>query len=77
MIDLWSTYSVTDLWEFWSTFKWLSVLWKPSLLDNSKLTEAVKTQMEGREFERMLNIISVDLSTGDIIVFDETTPVEK
>ena len=25
----------------------------------------------------MLNIISVDLNTGDVIIFDETTPIEK
>jgi predicted acylesterase/phospholipase RssA len=24
----------------------------------------------------MLNIISVDLNTGDVIIFDETTPIE-
>ena len=25
----------------------------------------------------MVNILSVDLNTGDVIIFDETTPVEK
>ena len=25
----------------------------------------------------MVNVLSVDLNTGDIIIFDETTPVEK
>ena len=26
---------------------------------------------------KMVNIISVDLNTGDVVIFDETTPVEK
>jgi hypothetical protein len=37
----------------------------------------VKDKMEGRSFKKMLNIISVDLNTGDVIIFDETTPIEK
>ena len=37
----------------------------------------VEKVMDGRQFKKMLNIISVDLNTGDVIIFDETTPVEK
>jgi predicted acylesterase/phospholipase RssA len=33
--------------------------------------------MEGRSFKKMLNILAVDLNTGDVIIFDETTPIDK
>jgi len=55
----------------------LALLWKPSAVDNSNLVEAIYKEMLGRSFQKMLNIVSVDLSTGDVIIFDETTPTDK
>jgi predicted acylesterase/phospholipase RssA len=53
------------------------MLWKSSAVDNHALYEMVGELMEGRRFKKMLNIISVDLNSGDVIIFDETTPIEK
>lgn len=71
---LWNTYSVENMWSSWETFGWLAMLWKPAMVDNTQLIEAIKSEMLGRTFQKMLNIISVDLNTGDVIIFDETTP---
>jgi predicted acylesterase/phospholipase RssA len=66
-----------DFWEEWPVFGWFALLWKSSAIDNSKLYKMVLDKMKGRSFKKMLNILSVDLNTGDIVIFDETTPVEK
>jgi predicted acylesterase/phospholipase RssA len=77
LVNLWETNGITDLWSNWPVFGWFAMLWQPSLVDNTKLYDMLHTKMEGRSFQKMLNIISVDLNTGDVIVFDETTPIEK
>ena len=50
LLELWNTYSVESLWSTWETFGWLAMLWKPSLVDNTQLIDAIKSTMVGRTF---------------------------
>ena len=77
LVKLWQSYGITDLWDTWPIFGYFAMIWKQSVLDNQKLLEMVKKEMNGRSFKKMLNLISVDLNTGDVVIFDESTPIEK
>lgn len=48
MDKMWRTYAVEDLWEPWKGFGWLAMLWKPGMVDNSKMLNTMYKMMEGK-----------------------------
>ena len=75
MAEFWKTTGADSLWNYWPGY--IQGLWRSSLFDNTGMREFAERVMEGREFQRSVVVQSVDLSTGEVIVFDETTPRNK
>lgn len=65
-----------DMWTFWPGFGVFSGLWKASFLDNSPLLGLIESETKGRKFSRKVAFQSVDMSTGKVVIFDETIPDE-
>ena len=61
----------------WPTFGFLAGLWKPSLTNNENLQHIFEEYFIGRELKRSLIIRAVDLITGDLVIYDEETPMDK
>ena len=76
LYELWSNYAASDLWDYWPMYI-EGLLWKNALFDSTGIHNMTRDVMEGREFQRSLIVQSVDLSTGEVVVFDETTPKNK
>ena len=47
------------------------------MVDNTHMADAIGALVDGQHFKRMIAIQSVDLNTGEIVIFDETTPIEQ
>lgn len=47
------------------------------MVDNGPMADAIGALVDGNHFKRMIAIQSVDLNTGEIVIFDETTPTDQ
>mmetsp|Transcript_1259 Transcript_1259/g.1485 ORF Transcript_1259/g.1485 Transcript_1259/m.1485 type:complete len:262 (+) Transcript_1259:46-831(+) len=74
--QLWLDHPVTDFWENWPILGPVDSLWKPSLLDNTKMKSFVTDTMGPRKLKRGFVVKAVDMKRGGITVFDETMPHE-
>ena len=74
---LWLSIPVKDFWDWWPTLGPLEAIWRPSLLDNHKMKDKIHEIMKNQKLYRNLTIQAVDLSTGQVIIFDETTPMDE
>ena len=74
---LWLSIPVKDFWYWWPTLGPLEAIWRPSLLDNHKMKDKIHEIMKNQKLYRNLTIQAVDLSTGQVIIFDETTPMDE
>ena len=77
MYEVWQTNPANTMWENWPTLGPVEGLWRSSLVDNTHLADAIGSLVDGNHFKRMIAIQSVDLNTGDIVIFDETTPTDQ
>lgn len=75
MYDVWLSNPANEMWENWSVLGPVEGLWRSSFLDNTKLANAIGKIVDGKPFKRMIALQSVDLDTGEIVIFDETTPL--
>ena len=75
MYESWLSNPASEMWENWSILGPVEGLWRSSFLDNTKLANAIGKVVDGKPFKRMIAIQSVDLDTGEIVIFDETTPL--
>ena len=71
---LWMKLPAKDTWENWPFLGPLEAIYRPSALDNSIMSTIVRKVLAGREFQRQIALLAVDLDTGEIVIFDETTP---
>lgn len=72
--ELWSVLPASAVWNNWPYMGPVEIFWRPSLLDNTPAYNIFKQVLGGRKFERQIALLSVDMNTGEIIIFDETTP---
>ena len=84
LYELWLANPVTTIWQNWPWLGPFEGLIRSSVLDNSpflallqKAQENVEERQGSTGFKRGLAIQSVDLDTGEIVIFDETTPRDK
>jgi predicted acylesterase/phospholipase RssA len=64
-----------DYWEYWP-YKLIAPFRKSSMVDNSKFVDMVNTKLADRPFMRKFSWQSVDIQTGQVVIFDESTPME-
>ena len=76
MEKLWLSLPVKDFWDWWPILGPLEALWRPSVLDNTKMRDKMHELLDGVAYHRSLTVSAVDLNTGRVVVFDETTPPE-
>ena len=77
MTDIWATHAAIGFWEKWPLYI-EGLLWKNSFFDNTRMRNyAEEIFGSENEFKRMFVVQSVDLATGEVLVFDETTPADK
>lgn len=62
------------MWKFWPGFGVFAGMWKSSLLDNSPLLSLIDSETTGKSFARKIAFQSVDMSTGKVVIFDESIP---
>jgi len=74
---LWLSLPVKEFWDWWPTLGPLEALWRPSFLDNHKMKDKIHEIMKNQKLYRNLTIQAVDLNTGQVIIFDETTPLDE
>jgi predicted acylesterase/phospholipase RssA len=61
------------LFEFWPSV-FFEPLWKNSIIDPSNLIKMLDDILSNNSWKRKVSIQSVDVNTGQIVIFDETTP---
>ena len=72
---MYKTYLPKDLFSFWSN-PLKSIFTKSSVLDNTPSQDVLKLIQNDRPFNRKISFHSVDVQTGQLIVFDETIPAD-
>lgn len=66
---------VQDFWSFWPTVVF-EPFWKTSFVDVTNFRKILHEMIDGKPIKRKISIQSVDLKTGKVLIFDETTPTE-
>lgn len=76
MEKLWLSLPVKDFWDWWPMLGPLEALWRPAVLDNTKMKDKLHELLDGVPMHRNLTVQGVDLNTGKTIIFDESAPAE-
>ena len=66
---------VTDMWSMW-TLGPLEGLWRQSVLNSEDMVAKIKQFIGGRSIRRGLALQSIDLNTGQTVIYDESMPSE-
>lgn len=64
-----------DKWEYWPTFI-LEPFWKNSIIDFSKGRDYLHKLLADRPFKKKVSWQAVDIGTSQVVLFDETTPMD-
>ena len=64
-----------DFWKFWPSAIF-PPLWKNSIADNTGMVDTLNNLFRDIPFKRKVAIQSVDLNTGQVVIFDESVPLE-
>jgi NTE family protein len=64
-----------DYWNFWPYYVYEPLFTKNSVVDNSRFDDIMSWTFGDRPFKRGISMQSVDLRTGQVVIFDETTPM--
>ena len=51
-------------------------MWKNSIVDNTGMKDTIDNLFRNIPWKRKVAIQSVDLNTGQVVIFDETVPME-
>jgi len=74
--EFYMNYRVQDYWSFWPYYVYEPLFSKNSVVDNSAFDDIMSWKFADRPFKRAISMQSVDLKTGQVVIFDETTPMK-
>lgn len=69
-------YLPQDYFDFWPWKIIEPTFTKKSFLDNSGMLRIMEELLSDRSFQRKFSYLTVDVNTGQAVIFDETTPIE-
>ena len=45
LVSIWQSYAITELWDKWPIFGYFAMIWKSSVIDNSKFLKMIQDEM--------------------------------
>lgn len=72
--EIYLKYPPTTFWSYWPYY-FMETFWKKSFLDSSGLHNILETELAAEPFKRGFSWQSVDLNSGKVVMFDESTPM--
>ena len=74
MRNIWLKFPASEIWSNWPILGPFESLWRGGVIDNSNFHNIIGSLLNNRKVERSVVIMAVDLNTGELVIFDETTP---